>query len=145
MGHIFEQSPINILTKEKFMSKKVWLCSKFDCLVKKQEQVFLKAQVTKVCLELEDDDCFFVYPIGDGISYMVTMQNGQIVDNGHVLIEKLFDDEYSVVLLPFFCMPISVQRLHKQSRTVCSKCFCRKTNNLLLANRKYSAFLQIGF
>lgn len=102
MGHIFEQSPINILTKEKFMSKKVWLCSKFDCLVKKQEQVFLKAQVTKVCLELEDDDYFFVYPIGDGISYMVTMQNGQIVDNGHVLIEKLFDDEYSVILLPFF-------------------------------------------
>lgn len=89
------------------MSKKIWLSSRFDCLIKKEEkEFFLKAEVSKVCILLESDDYFFVYPTNEGISFVVTMQEDKLIENGHFLVEKNFDDEFEMTLLPFLICDI---------------------------------------
>lgn len=83
------------------MSKKIWITAEFDCLIKNKEEVFLKANLSEVCLQLEGNDYFFVYPTNDGISYVVAMQNDQLIENQHILVDKYFEDEYRIKLLPY--------------------------------------------
>lgn len=87
---------------------KVWLTTKFDCLIKSaslcqcdESQMILRANADKICLSMTENDCFFVYPIGAGISYAVFSRNGQIVEKPQIVIEKYFDDEFEVGLEPY--------------------------------------------
>ena len=80
---------------------KLQVMSTFDCLLLADKKIYLKADYTLIELEMKNQDSFFVYPIGSGISYAVTVKNGNIVQNQHIQITQYFDDEFKIVLKPF--------------------------------------------
>lgn len=83
---------------------KISISSTFDCLVCAQNDALLKANVSTLEVECQKNDHFFVYPLGEGISYVVNIVDGEIEKRREIEIVKYFDNEYEIILKPYLIL-----------------------------------------